>query len=472
MFISDCLIVAETSAPLAGDATAAGALGLADALAARGLNVSLLTQADPAVAGAQSGLARRLRLVSASIGGSPIEVPLFEGRPTASAAHLFALGLPPKTRGQTAALLASAAASLARDGLFRPKLVIGWGETAAGALGALPDVTSLFVLPEGRVGDLLPEDEIHALGDNDELGIGGSLLARGLMAAEAIVVPSLYAERLLEAHPQFKVRPSDQPVAVVKMGCDEAPYDPQTDPALAAVYGPESPSGKIACRQALARRLSLSTGPRTLLLAVPALDGHSDGATVAAALGELVGLDVAAVVDPGADRALGERVKVLAIENPGKIALFSADGAGGIRTLLAAADAVVCAELDDRTGRSAGLALRYGAMPIAPQAGAYADLLVDFDPDSFTGTAILYPPGDRFCLGGAIRRAYSLRAGTSNERLVPVLMRTAPRWADTAELISHLAEPDLGETPPHVGDHVGAPVGDPAGELNASVEAP
>ena len=271
-------------------------------------------------------------------------------------------------------------------------------------------------------------------------------------------MPSLYAERLLEAHPQFKVRPSDQPAAVVKMGCDDAPHDPQTDPALVAGYGPDAPAGKQANRQALARRLSLAVGPRTLLVAIPAQAGNSDGATIAAALGELAGLDVVAVVDPGTDGALGERVKVLAIENPGRIAILSPDG-GGVRPLLAAADAVVCAELDDRTGRSAGLALRYGAMPIAPQAGAFADLLVDFDPESFTGTALLYPPGDRFAFLGAVRRAQSLKAGSSSDRLVPVLMRAAPRWTDTAEIVTHLAAPDLGEAPL------------PIGQISASAEA-
>src|SRR4051812_7973987 len=121
--MSDYLIVADTVAPLSDSNAAAGALGLATAFASAGHRVAVVSQADPAQASRQSGLARRLRLVRASVDGHPVELPLFEGRPTSSAAHLFLLGAVETDRGRTAALLGSAAASLARDGVFSPAMV-------------------------------------------------------------------------------------------------------------------------------------------------------------------------------------------------------------------------------------------------------------------------------------------------------------------------------------------------------------
>src|SRR5690348_15874472 len=123
-------------------------------------------------------------------------------------------------------------------------------------------------------------------------------------------------------------------------------------------------------------------------------------------------LEVVVVDRAGTDRALNERAKVLAIENPGKIAFHTAarDAAGTVdRQLLAAADAALFLDADDLTGRSAGLALRYGALPITPDSGALVNFLVDHDPSSATGTALLYAPGDAFELVGAIRRGLALR---------------------------------------------------------------
>jgi hypothetical protein len=173
-------------------------------------------------------------------------------------------------------------------------------------------------------------------------------------------------------------------------------------------------------------------------------------------LGQLAGLDAAVVVRAGRDRALAERAKVLAIENPGKIAVIPATGpsdarAGAIhdRELLAAADLLLLTNADDLTGRAAGLALRYGALPVAPDAGAFGDFLVDYDPVSATGNALLYAPGNSFELLGAIRRGISLRL--SSERwaaLTASLLRSAPRWAATVAVIESLLEASATETPP------------------------
>jgi hypothetical protein len=443
--MSDYVIVAEAIAPLSEGTAAAGATGLASAFASSTRRVCVLSQATPEQAASQPGLARRLRTVTVSVGGQPLAVPLYEGRAAGSAAHLFVLAVEPGSRGRTAALLGSAAAALAADGLFRPSLVVGWGETAAGALSAIAGPSSprrIFVVPEGHAGDPLPQEEVAALAEVDDLGAGRSLLARGIISSDAMVVPSPTAAAALAKHPALTALASDQPIAVVKMGCDDAPNDPQSDPGLPFHYSTDNTAGKGDCRKALARRLSLAVGPRTLVVATLPLEPGAESQAVLAALAQLSGLDVSVIVRTGSDRVLSEKAKVLAIQNPGKIAVVSENDPLAGRELLAAADALLLCTEADLTGRSAGLALRYGTLPIAADAGAFADFLVDFDPGSRTGTGLLHGAGSSFELLGALRRAIGLRA--QNElwpALVSSLMRNAPRWSGAAALFETLAQP-------------------------------
>ena len=70
---------------------------------------------------------------------------------------------------------------------------------------------------------------------------------------------------------------------------------------------------------------------------------------------------------------------------------------------MAGVDAALFTDAGDLTGRPAGLALRYGALPLAPDAGAFGDFLVDYDAASATGTALLYAADDSFEIVGALR---------------------------------------------------------------------
>jgi len=118
------------------------------------------------------------------------------------------------------------------------------------------------------------------------------------------------------------------------------------------------------------------------------------------------------------------------------------------RELLAGADAAAFTAAEHLTGRAAGLALRYGALPLAPDAGACGDFLIDYDARSATGTALLYAAGDAFELAGALRRAVALR--TDRERwdaLLVAMLSSAPGWATTASRLESLAEEAAKDAP-------------------------
>ncbi len=428
------LLVADGVAPLGDSESASAAMGLSRALAAAGHQVTVLTLAAPDTAAATPGLARRLRTVVAKVRGQARALPLFEGRSSVSPAQLVVLGAEPGDRGDTCAILGTAAAALVADGLLKSDAAIGWGESSALALSALPASTRIFVLPTGLVGG--------SDGGSDG-ATARSFVALGVLASNAIVVPSPTASRLLGAHPDLASRPSDEPLIAARFGCDDPPNDPASDQTLAATYSAEAPAGKAECRRALARRMSLAVGPRTLIITTGPLTQAAGGEALLKALAQLTDEDVAVVINGKGDHALVERAKILGIEHAGKIGILADTGRDSDRPLLAGADAVILGDPDDRTARLAGLATRYGTLPLAPNTGANGDYLIDYDPASATGSALLYEGSGPFEILAVIRRAAALRAQAEGwAALVRSLMAASPRWATTVAVIDSLREDD------------------------------
>jgi hypothetical protein len=442
--MAEYLVVSDAVSPVADGEDALSVAGLARALVESKHRVIVLSLATPETVARVPGMARRLRTVSVAAGGAPFEVPLYEGRVPLSQAELYVLGTPVGNRGQVASVLATAAASLAKDGLLKPKVLIAWGDTAAESLATVTAELSIFVLPTGLTGRPLSREERVALGPNAALDAlsSDSLSVLGAAGADTVVVPSPSSRDTLERDPALAARASDQPLVAVRFGCDEAPHDPSSDPALPSVYGPDAPAGKLESRRALARRTSLALGPRTLVLTTPPLSAVRGGKAVLEALARVLRLDVAVAIPAGGDRALTDQVGVLAIEHPGKIAVVAETGPANARALLAGADAILLSDTDDHTGRAAGLALRYGVLPLVPEAGADADYLVDYDSASGTGCALLYSKVEPFELEGATRRALALRANADAwQNLVKALMTSAPRWLATAAMLEALEPP-------------------------------
>lgn len=439
--MADYLFVTEAIPPLAQDERAVTAIGLARALIGLKHRVSILALAAPGAPQTVPGLARRLRKVSASVGAEVFELPLYEGHFSASDPTLYVLECATGARSRIAALLASAAQSLAADGLLKADAICGWGDTSATALARLSAAAKLFVLPTAEIGEHLTQAEsdfLH-LGVEGDRASATSLAAIGAVAAHVVVVPSPTAARRLAAHDDMSVRAADEPLVPVRLGIDEPPNDPWSDSAVAAPFSSEAPAGKAENRRQLAKRLALSVGSRTLLLAVGPLRRSLAGASVVKTIARVVRGDVAVVVAPGGDRDLADQIGILAIENPSRVAFHPDAGPVAWRNLLSAADAALFTDGDDLTARAPSLALRYGALPLAPDAGAAGDFLVDYDPASDTGAAILYPSTSEDDLEAAVRRATALRSdGDAWARLLRSTLLGAPSWARAAITVDAL----------------------------------
>jgi hypothetical protein len=438
----DFLLIADAVAPLGDGVAPLGAAGLSRALAALGHRTTVLTLASADAAARVPGLARRLRTVSAAAAGRTHELTLFEGRALLSDAQLLVLAATPDSRAETAALLAGAVRSLANDKLITPEVTIGWGESAAAALSATSAAVRLFVLPTGRLGPSLAPPEAELLGPlllGDE-SASRSLVALGCLGANAIIAPSPSAARATEGDPGLASRASDEPVIAVRFGCDDPPNDPASDNALPANFSAATLAGKAECRRAIARRCSLALGPRTLLVTTGPLQRDGGADAILSGIERLAPYDVATIIVPRGEPEVVERARLLALKQPGRVALLSGVDPNDERLARGAADAIVLGDDHDRIGRAAGLALHYGTLPIAPEVGANRDYLVDYDAGSRTGHAILYAAAAPFEIESAVRRALTLRAdGDVWTPLVKALMASAPRWSATAAAISEVA---------------------------------
>ena len=327
---------------------------------------------------------------------------------------MLVLAATPDGRADTAALLAAAVRSLATDKLIAPEVTIGWGEPAAAALSATSAAVRLFVLPTGRLGPSLAPPEAEILGPlllGDE-SASHSLVALGCLGANAIVAPSPSAARATASRSGAGLarlrRTRRSRFASAAM---IPPNDPASDPALPANFSAAALSGKTECRRAIARRCSLALGPRTLLLTTGPL--HRDGGAdaILAGIERLAPFDVATIIVPRGDADMVEHARLLALKQPGRVALFPGVDATDERLARGAADAILLGDDHDRIGRAAGLALLYGTLPIAPEVGANRDYLVDYDADSRTGHAILYGAAAPFEIESAVRRALTLAGG-------------------------------------------------------------
>lgn len=439
--MADILIVGDEISPVAASESAVCAAALGRALSAAKHKVTMLTLASEERAARLPGMARRLRTVLARLADGDRECSLFEGRSAISQCPLHVLGVEPVDRGHGAAFLASAAGALVRDEICRPDAIIAWGEAAAAVLPAIQATSRVFVLPTGSWGSPLSPAERAALDPNapDLAMAKGSLAGLGAIDADVVVFPSPSSARAFASTREFSFRASDQPVVSVRFGCDEAPWDPSTDPALAATYTSDAPGGKAECRKALARRTSLALGRRTLLVATAPLAIAEGGRTLIDAISNLIRSDVAFVVPGVGERALVDEIRRIAIEAPGKIAIYPETGPSAERQILAGADVLLLADKDNNLARTAGLAMRYATLPLVPDCAAYTDYMVDYDVASQTGNGLLYDVNDAYEHMSVVLRAAGLRGNPDVwQPLQKQIMHAAPHWAATAALFEGL----------------------------------
>ncbi len=193
-------------------------------------------------------------------------------------------------------------------------------------------------------------------------------------------------------------------------GIDTAAWDPATDDALPARFSAADPSGKAACRAALAAEAGLPPpDDATPLIGAIARMSYQKGldlvAEVAPALGEL---GAKLVVLGAGEPALEARFAQLARAFPDQVAVRIGFDLPYARRIYGGSDLFVMPSRFEPCGLGQLYAMRYGSIPVVHAVGGLRDTVID--PGAVRGT----PTGIRFeaetpaALHAALARAVTL----------------------------------------------------------------
>jgi len=395
-------------APLAGDEEAGVAAALSRALVRAGEKVTVVTRRPPGLSDAameSAGLARRLDPIDVPAPGVPAgraRLTVREGSLAGGGVPAFALEGPGSEDDE---ILAAAALELAERRGIWPTVV-----------RARDDAPHIIAQAEERPpppGCAQPAS-VLLLGDVSARPVAPAL-RDALAAAHRIALPSAsFAAEILERGEGELVemlRVKVDEVRGIAPGVDEAHWNPARDPYLADPLQPTR-AGKAELKRALRRELGLAPVPGPLAVALGPFDLlDADAAEGLAHVG--AHLVLAHVPGPAGAPASepGDIPRELARAHPMRVRSVHADAAL-LHRMIAAADVVLYCHRPAPGGFSPLYSALYGAVPVAPRSGPFADAVVDWDHGSRTGSGFLFSPHRPEDMPAAMRRAVHASAAT------------------------------------------------------------
>ena len=207
-------------------------------------------------------------------------------------------------------------------------------------------------------------------------------------------------------------------------GIDTAQWDPATDAALPATYGPGSLAGKAACRAALARELGFDpAAPGPIAGAVGRLDPQKGFDLVADAAPGMVASGVRLVVLGSGDPAIADRLREAAALHPDSVAVRETFDRDLARRIYAGSDLFLMPSRFEPSGQSQMIAMRYGTPPVVRATGGLADSVVDADASPGQGTGWTFVEETGAALAAAVARARAAFADPDRTRWDGVVAR-------------------------------------------------
>ncbi len=276
-----------------------------------------------------------------------------------------------------------------------------------------------------------------------------SFLKGGIVAADAVTTVSpTYAREILT--PAFGcglegvlAERADRLFGILN-GLDTDVWNPETDPHLPHPYRLRNVvSGKRAARAALARELGLAPGLRPLAGMVSRLVEQKGVDLLAAAIDDIVTLGFDVVVLGRGSRRWEELLATAEAAHPGRVRVVLGFNDPIAHRIYAASDVFLMPSRFEPCGLGQLIAMRYGALPVAPPTGGLADTVIDAQrPD---GYGFVFAPTTSRALLAAMARAKEMLA-TPDElaRLRRNAMRREVSWVVPAQEYTALYQRLLG----------------------------
>ena len=281
-----------------------------------------------------------------------------------------------------------------------------------------------------------------------------SFMKAGLkFAGRVTTVSPNYAREI--ATPEFGcgldgvIRGRGADVTGIINGIDPKLWDPAADPAIAARYDAERPTGKRECRHALQAELGLDHNDDALLLTVVSrLTAQKGLDLVLAALPDLLRHGVQFAVQGTGEPALEAAFRMAQQMHPGRVHVHIGYDEARAHRLIAGADAIAVPSRFEPCGLTQMYGLRYGTLPIVRRVGGLADTVVDADAAALAtdrATGFVFDAATPKAFTEAVLRAAGVRRETATwQQLMTRAMAQPLQWTGPARDYLALYEQALG----------------------------
>ena len=271
------------------------------------------------------------------------------------------------------------------------------------------------VFPASALPELELADSAHLL-HQDDLSSGIiNFLKIGVMYADLIttVSPTYAREIMTEEYGmglEVALRKRQQSVVGVLNGVDYDEWNPASDKLIPANYSPKSMAGKTVCKEVLLREMGMDTSTkRPLIGLVSRLAGQKGFDLIEHVLPRLLSARDFAFIALGSGESHFESFfEWLERTFPGRASYyrgFNNELAHGIE---AGSDMFLMPSRYEPCGLNQMYSLKYGTVPIVRETGGLADSVDHVDPDSGSGTGILFKHYDYNGLTWALNTALDL----------------------------------------------------------------
>ncbi|KQS54443.1 glycogen synthase [Brevundimonas sp. Leaf363] len=254
-------------------------------------------------------------------------------------------------------------------GAATPSVVTVHNIAFQGRFGA--DVFSALDLPA----EALSVDGVEYYG-----GVG--FLKAGLQAASAITTVSpTYAREIRD--PAFGmgleglIAARGAVVSGVVNGIDTDVWNPETDPALAASYGPRQLSRRARNKRALETEFGLDRDDGPLFCVVTRLTWQKGMDALAAVIDDLVAMGGRLAVLGSGDAALEAAFHQASSRHPGRVGVRIGYDEGLSHRLQGGSNAILIPSRFEPCGLTQLYGLRYGCVPVVARTGGLADTVID-----------------------------------------------------------------------------------------------